>query len=240
MSEQKITILNNIFLFDVDGTLTPPRQKMTKGFYSFFREWIRDKQIYLVSGSDFEKIQEQIPADVLMSISGIFGCMGNTYHIRGENVFKNTFIPSVELQAFLEKSLESSSWTSLCGNHIEKRVGMINFSVVGRNASQEERIAYHKWDSQASERQTIADFINENFEGIEAVVGGEISIDIFPTGADKSQVLKHIPQGRFHFFGDKTDFGGNDHALAKKLDNGKDLVYSVSSYKDTEKVLRKL
>ena len=29
----------NIFIFDVDGTLTPSRQKMTKEFKDFFEQW---------------------------------------------------------------------------------------------------------------------------------------------------------------------------------------------------------
>ena len=38
----------NIFLFDVDGTLTPARQPMNKDFHSFFLEWMQDKKVYFV------------------------------------------------------------------------------------------------------------------------------------------------------------------------------------------------
>ena len=59
---------SKIYLFDVDGTLTPPRQKMTEDFYQFFDRWVCDKVVYLVSGSDYKKIQEQVPENILKKI----------------------------------------------------------------------------------------------------------------------------------------------------------------------------
>lgn len=38
-------------------------------------------------------------------------------------------------------------------------------------------------------------------------IGGQISIDVFPVGWDKTYCLRHIPVDEFqeiHFFGDKT------------------------------------
>ena len=44
--------MKNIYLFDVDGTLTPARQKMTEEFYSFFKEWIRENSNELINLHD--------------------------------------------------------------------------------------------------------------------------------------------------------------------------------------------
>ena len=85
-------ISKNIYLFDVDGTLTPARQKMSDDFYSFFTKWMKDKKIYFVSGSDYKKIQQQVPENILLSVDGVFGCMGNTLHQNGEKIFENDFI----------------------------------------------------------------------------------------------------------------------------------------------------
>jgi phosphomannomutase len=234
------TTPRNIFLFDVDGTLTPARQKMTEEFCSFFTEWIKNKTVYFISGSDYEKLQEQVPKDILESIDGVFGCMGNTLHIKGESAFKKTFSAPRELWDILEWELNNTTYRSTFGNHVEERIGMINFSTVGRNASLEERKNYYEWDKNTGERKHIADRINAEVDNIEAAVGGEISIDIYPKGWDKSQILEHIPIGAYHFFGDKTAPGGNDYALAKKLDKKKDFVYSINSYSDTERILRTL
>ena len=57
--------MSNVFLFDVDGTLTLPRQRMTNDFADIFRTLVRSQPVYLVSGSDLEKLKEQVPADIL-------------------------------------------------------------------------------------------------------------------------------------------------------------------------------
>ena len=40
--------MDRIFIFDVDGTLTPSRLPMTKEFAKFFNEWIEKRKFYLV------------------------------------------------------------------------------------------------------------------------------------------------------------------------------------------------
>ena len=52
--------MNKIYIFDVDGTLTPSRQKMTEEFKNFFLSWSEKNFFFLVSGSDLPKLQEQI------------------------------------------------------------------------------------------------------------------------------------------------------------------------------------
>ena len=49
-----------IFLFDIDGTLTPPRKKIEKEFELFFGQWVGDQKsklnkVFLVTGSDRKK-----------------------------------------------------------------------------------------------------------------------------------------------------------------------------------------
>jgi len=230
--------LENIYLFDVDGTLTPARQEMDKHFHTFFTKWMEGKKVYLVSGSDYPKIQQQIPEDILLSVEGAFGCMGNTLHKQGKMVYEHNFVPSQALMSYLVGRLQRTEYPNLCGTHIEERPGMINFSVVGRGANQQQRKNYAAWDRQSGERQDIANFINKHFDLLEASVGGEISIDIYPTGWDKSQVLEYIEEGDYHFFGDRAHEGGNDYALAKVLDKEKDKVYNVEGYKETWEFLK--
>jgi len=47
-----------IYLFDIDGTLTPHRQPIKEGFADVFLNWVRsnNKKVYLVTGSDIGKI----------------------------------------------------------------------------------------------------------------------------------------------------------------------------------------
>jgi len=232
--------MNTVFLFDVDGTLTPSRQKMTDTAAAFFGEWIKGKSVYFISGSDYEKLKEQIPKEILESVDGVFGCMGNTLHKKGQSVYEKAFIAPQSLWDMLESELKNTTYRSTFGNHIEERTGMINFSIVGRNAPLEERKKYSEWDKGSGERVRIATRINKAFEDIEAAVGGEISIDIYPKGWDKSQVLEQLPDAKYVFFGDRLTPGGNDYALAKALDKEKDSAYNVNSYVDTMDLLLNL
>ena len=47
--------MSKIFIFDVDGTLTPSRQPINKECQKFFKEWIKKNKFYLVTGSDIVK-----------------------------------------------------------------------------------------------------------------------------------------------------------------------------------------
>ena len=48
--------MQKIFAFDVDGTLTNPRQPIETGFGFFFREFALANTVYLISGSDRPKL----------------------------------------------------------------------------------------------------------------------------------------------------------------------------------------
>jgi phosphomannomutase len=115
---------------------------------------------------------------------------------------------------------------------------MVNFSIVGRNCTLGERKLYDAWDEENRERESIAHIINMNFDGITATVGGETGIDIHPTGADKSQILKNfdLSKDKIIFFGDRMDQGGNDYPLANANKTGKN--YHVKDWKHTWEILK--
>jgi phosphomannomutase len=50
--------------------------------------------------------------------------------------------------------------------------------------------------------------------GLKFSIGGQISIDVFPKGWDKTYCLQHLKDFKeIHFFGDKTEPGGNDYEI---------------------------
>ena len=220
-------VKNNIYIFDVDGTLTPSRKVMTKEFQEvFFDEWSSENIFYLVSGSDLKKMSEQVPPHILKRAAGLFTCGGNDYYKDGKRIYYNEFNPPEDLIEFLKETVGDSHYGERAGNHIENRGSMVNFSVVGRDCSDEQREDYFRYDLQSKEREIIASLINEQWVDIEAVIGGQISIDIAPRGNDKSQVLKHImkeqPNKKYFFVGDRTMEGGNDYPLANLMNNTDD------------------
>tara|TARA_R110002126_G_scaffold283637_1_gene432905 strand:- start:2283 stop:3044 length:762 start_codon:yes stop_codon:yes gene_type:complete len=234
-----------IYIFDVDGTLTPPRQTINTNFASFFTEFALKSQVYLASGSDLEKIESQLPESILKTVHGVFTCMGNCFHQYGKKIYQNDFIEVPGLREDLKDKVLSSKYPKRFGNHIEDRVGMINFSVVGRNADQEAREEYSSFDKEVNERTLFASVLNNKYKNkVTAVVGGEISIDIFNPGKDKSQVLTYLENNAMisqntviNFYGDRTEFGGNDFALASAIENSQyeNNVVRVESWKETWK-----
>lgn len=216
-----------VYLFDIDGTLTSPRKPMTKEFEQFFYNWMLNKKVYLVTGSDRKKVNEQTSLRIQDACSGIFCSMANELYVSEQisferKVYENKIEFPETLKSWLEQQMIYSDFKNKTGNHFEYRPGMLNFSVVGRNATPEERDEYEQWDKQNGERNRIATYINRKFKDIEARVGGQISIDIQGKGKNKSQASQWIRDNikdKMHFFGDRCIEGGNDYDIAQDIIN---------------------
>ena len=52
--------MNTIYLFDVDGTLTPAKNNIDTKFAAQFFKWSKSRQVYIVSGGSFMRILNQI------------------------------------------------------------------------------------------------------------------------------------------------------------------------------------
>jgi len=229
-----------IFLFDVDGTLTPPRQTMTREFTPSFDRLATEEIVYIVSGSDIKKIREQVPESALAKCQGIFGSSGNELWIDGVLVYGHEFAVPDSLLAQLKNWVIHSEYPDRRGKHVEYRPGMLNFSTVGRRASLADRRKYAQWDAESGERHRIADNIRANHPGLQVAIGGEISVDIYPAGWDKSQAVayikEHHPAIPINFFGDKTSKHGNDYSAVCALGET-DRAFTVKDYKVTEKII---
>ena len=152
------------YIFDVDGTLTFPRQKIEQSFEREFFQWAKEKQLFIATGSDFDKTKQQVPQNIINCFKAVFCCMGNEMRAPNGNIIeKSNFVIPDDLDDDLQAILKNSQYPKKTGNHIEFRTGMINFSTVGRRANLKERKEYNQWDMNVGERQEIADFINENY-----------------------------------------------------------------------------
>ena len=223
--------MDKIFIFDVDGTLTPSRLRMTEKFAKFFDKWSSENKYYLVTGSDLDKTKEQLPIAYIDRAEAIFTCCGNQMWRDNELIYDNKFELTSKLKNTLEVVLMSNQYPHRYGNHIEDRGSMVNFSIVGRNCTQEQREHFFKWDEEKEERKKISTFLRHKFKDLDAVLGGQISIDIYPKGMDKSQIFDVIKQDRlvepreYIFIGDRTEKGGNDYPLAKLMEETNNCKY---------------
>ena len=133
--------------------------------------------------------------------------------------------------------LIGSAYLNKTGSHIEHRVGLCNFSVVGRNANLAERADYFEWDNYTRERKNIARKLNLEFPEIHASIAGETGIDIYKSGSGKEQLI-HLFNDEIYFFGDRMDVDGNDYSLAQAIvHNNRGKVYPVSSWENTWEIL---
>lgn len=227
------------FLFDVDGTLTPSRQTITPEFKDFFLEFCKTHKCHLVTGSDRPKTLEQLGKEICDAVITIYNCSGNDVWFRGQQVNKSDWKMSPQLKRSLEHFLKLSGFKLRTGNHIEERIGSLNFSVVGRNADLEQRKSYVKYDQEKSERVHIANHINLLYDDLEVMVGGETGVDIYPKGKNKSQVIDDFGGHELYFFGDAMQPSGNDYPLAQAiLDNNMGKCYHVKDYLETWQILK--
>jgi len=233
--------LQMIYLFDVDGTLTPSRGEMDADFKVWFKNFITLYQVSLVTGSDREKTVEQVGADVVDQVEYCFNCAGNAVYKTGELISQSSWTLPNDVEQFLANYLNQSQYPDKYGCHFEQRIGMMNFSVVGRNAVGEQRTRYYQWYQIHNERQYLVHEINNRWPNLQAAAGGETSIDIFALGFDKAQVIKYFGLDRIHFFGDKMDANGNDYTLAQCIvQNQQGWTYNVTDWKDTWNRLKHL
>jgi phosphomannomutase len=224
------------FIFDVDGTITPSRCEIDNDFAVFFLDFCANNDVYLVTGSDKEKTLEQVGEEIYSLCKRVYNCSGSDVWEGEKNVKRNKWVVSSIQRAFLVGRLGRSKFPLRTGKHIEERPGMVNFSIVGRNATSSERKLYVEWDTKENERIQIASAFNNKFPNLLATVGGETGIDIAPKGADKSQIIDDFKGNTTHFFGDMMEVGGNDYSLAQVVSK----CYPVEDWKQTKKYLKEL
>jgi phosphomannomutase len=223
------------YIFDVDGTLTPSLTKIDKKFHNWFLKWMDGKTVFLVTGSDREKTLNQLGERIVFNANMAFHCSGNVLYAGDTILRKKRWSPTPEQVDWLNNELDSSKYPERTGKHFEHRDGAINFSIVGRNAVGDERTRYHEWDLKTNERVSMAERFKEKFPEIDAVIGGLTGLDIYPVGQDKGQVAGLL--GTHHtFIGDRCQPGGNDYALAAKMDE----VIEVRNWEHTWEILRAL
>ena len=225
----------NKFIFDVDGTLTPSRRGMDADFQGYFIDFCYANDVYLVTGSDYAKTLEQVGSNVCDAVTRIYNCNGNDVWEKGVNVRTNDWTLPEDAHEWLSVQLTESTYRTRTGLHFEHRPGLVNFSIVGRNATVEQRADYVVYDELLDERNIIAQEFNLTFPNLQATVGGETGIDISPSGADKSQIVEDFEvEDKLYFFGDRMDSNGNDFSLSLEVD----VARPVARWQDTFELLQ--
>ena len=229
--------MSDVALFDMDETLTPARGKISDETISHLMKLSRYADIGIISGSDFGMIKSQVldrlsDKSLLRKIH-VFPCNGTkvfsfndtSYDLKYEVDMMQAvgYDKFFTIYSFLisQQSLICSDNLDLKikGDFITNRGSMINYCIPGRGSSPSDRDLFQYLDRTRSIRKKIFSrlktFMTFNEElGLDASLGGQTSIDIYPTGWDKSYVIRHLTKyDRITFVGDKCEQFGNDKPL---------------------------
>ena len=229
-------------LFDVDGTLTPPRSFINPQMSSFLQV-LSSKHVIvgIVGGSDLLKQKEQLGEDVLELYTWNFSQNGLVAYKDGELIGMesiSTYLGEDSLKRLLNWTLHYLSTLDIPikrGTFIEFRSGMINVSPIGRNCTREERDEFERFDGIHSVREKMVKCMKEEFKDLNLTfsIGGQISFDVFPRGWDITYCLRFLEDEGYeeiHFFGDKTGEGGNDYEI---FGDERVLGHTVLGWEDT-------
>lgn len=232
-----------ICLFDVDGTLTAPRQAAPQEMLDFLKKLKQKCIVGMVGGSDLSKIAEQMGSDVVHEYDYVFSENGLVAYKEGKQIGQENLLHNKGeecLQKVINFALKYMSELQLPakrGTFVEFRSSMLNLCPVGRSCSQKERDEFAAFDKKNNIRKKFVEALYKNFPeaGLEFAIGGQISIDVFPTGWDKTFCLQFLEKDdikTIHFFGDKTAAGGNDHEI---YEDSRTIGHSVTDPTDTIK-----
>ena len=229
------------FIFDVDGTLTPSRKKIEHEFWAPFLIFCRNHDVYL-TGSDRQKTLEQLGLDICYTAKRVYNCSGSDAYEKDKNVYRDDWELPKDVEMHLNDELVFSDFPLRNGNHIERRPGGVNFSILGRDSNpMKGRKEYISWDNIHGEREYIARRLLYNFPDLTVALGGQTGIDIGPKGADKSQILRDFNEDdELHFFGDRMKEGGNDYSLGEAVKKRGGYPHPVNNWEETRTKLIKL
>jgi len=246
-------------LFDMDGTLTDARQPVTKEVINILNSLPNGLTKHIVTGSDMEKVEQQMSTDLLLSVfDRVYACNGTRVYnckldmddecrpIEPELIHKVSLLDHYSeadinhITNVLLKIAADTHTKIKTGTFVEWRESQINFSVIGRNCTTDQREDYVRWDRKSGEREKIVEQLQKEFKGwgLSFRLGGQISVDITRDGWDKSYAFENMIEtpDQCVFFGDKICKDGNDLDIAMKcakyhhVDGPADLILELQRY----------
>jgi phosphomannomutase len=254
--------MKKLFLFDMDGTLTPPRKKINHNMIANLTALQRDFwEIGIISGSDMDYIEQQ--CDKLFDLSPanprlihFLPCNGTKYYLNFKKVWEHDmrsklgsdFMTSVyrALLRFQGNIAATYLDIPLTGNFFQMRGSVLNWCPIGRNATAKDRKIWQKIDEKWEIRKIYIDQFYADFSPDEITIklGGETSFDIYPKGWNKTFPLSKDPftdYQKIYFAGDRCTINGNDKEIYDLL-KGKDNceAFQVDNPKTTGEIIKKI
>ena len=259
--------MKKIILFDMDGTITPARKKMSQNILQCLIKLQNcGYEIGIVTGSDMDYLKEQ--CEIMFNINSFdfskvhyLPCNGTKYYKIDDwghqnTVYEKDMISEIGKEnyqkiltlCFLEHinilSLKECPFT---GVFFQYRGSMLNWCPIGRASKMKERKVWEKLDHNNLIRFPIIEKFRNAFseiglENVRIKLGGETSFDIFPNGWDKTFCLSNFTDyDEIIFIGDRCNHGGNDKEIyekVKSLEIGKS--FKTTGPKETMEIINKI
>ena len=237
-----------LILFDIDGTLTEPMGRISESMITSLRSLkAAGHRVGIVGGSDRAKAVRQVGEVVLNEICDVAFHENGTVFYRGPRLVHADQLEHFlnrddihRLVTFILHTLASTECPWRYGTFVERRTCMLNISPVGRACPQEVREAFREWDDVTGCRRAIVNRVRNAFPtlSMDMAIGGDISIDLFPRGLNKTRCLAHLfNEDDIHFVGDRTESGGNDHEL---YEHARVVGHRTESPDDTRRIISEI
>lgn len=260
--------MSRIVLFDMDGTITPPRKSINKKTEDALISLSKIAKIGIVTGSDYEYVMQQCKSlfqrNEDFSNFFIMPCNGTQMYVwdqkewetgswkkefglnmrehLGEDRYRKLIFNLVEKMYTLQ--LTNPFKYPVTGHFISYRDSLINWCPPGRNANPEDRAEFIKYDKEFGLRESCLRRFNktEFVKDLCFSLGGSTSIDIYPCGWDKTYALNHFKNHETWFVGDRcTDPNGNDKPLYDKIrETHPERAFEVKDPEETCEIISKL
>eukprot|EP00917_Polyrhabdina_sp_WS-2016_P014648 GHVP01032022.1.p1 GENE.GHVP01032022.1~~GHVP01032022.1.p1 ORF type:complete len:255 (+),score=44.02 GHVP01032022.1:2702-3466(+) len=217
---------NPLFLFDLDGTLAVSRHVVDESVATRLRRLREKGKVGIVSGSQAEQILYQLGgdsaigdlADTLCGENGAVVMEGSRDNIKKRENMRSFLGEPVyeELVSKAVKWMQEANVPFRTSSFVEHRNGLVNFCPVGRDCSFAQRQEFGLWEEKNPIRKEMASYLKQEYgkKGLVFAMGGQISVDCYPVGWDKTRCLEEF-EGYFpiYFFGDRIFEGGNDFEI---------------------------
>lgn len=252
-----------IVLFDMDGTLTAPRGPVEAKVIHALRELAKLTRIGIVTGSDYDYVMQQMSAafdisGIPMDAVDILPCNGTKKYVASKSGEFNLESEANMMEKIghenhrklikfcldsQSKIVEKFPDIPYTGTFIQYRGSLLNWCPVGRSADNLERKKFVDVDTKEGIRSTFMSdlqaLVQESKMNVTVALGGSTSLDIYPTGWDKTYALSRYPDHDVWFVGDRCEEGGNDWHIYEALkDDGRS--FHVHSPTETVSIINEI
>lgn len=216
-----------LLLFDMDNTIAHSGQKINKHIKDTMIQLYNNQyEIGIVGGGTYDKIMYQLDnINKIIEIKYIFSENGSLYYDynnRTHNydlIYKNNIRLHQDYHKINILIKESLSFLSkvnytISGHFIDLRNGLLYISLIGMNATEEERENFMKIDKISNYKSNLFNILTQKAielhidNSISISYGGSVGISIYPKIWDKVKVLDKINidlYEQIYYFGDKWE-----------------------------------